>query len=359
MAILADHLWSTFARSVAMARKPYFRTFDGWWYAQVRVGAKRKQIKLVKGKEKEQEAYQAFCRLVADHDGDAPAPRAITVAVLSDLFLDHSQKHHKPDTFALYKHFLQDFCDLHGRKMAAEIKPFHVSRWLDGHATWKGCRPNAIASVKRAFAWASAEGLLDKNPIQSVKKPATGKRDRIVSKEERDEILTAIKDEEFRNFVIAMQETGCRPSEVARVTAADVNLEVGVWVFQKHKTAGKTNRPRVVYLTTVMLELTRKLIAKYPGGPLFRGPRGGRPFSRNGIRCRFRRLRAKLPHLAGVVSYSYRHTWATEALVNGVGIAQVAELMGHTSTEMVSTTYGHLADKLSHLREAAQKAISG
>jgi integrase len=29
--------------------------------------------------------------------------------------------------------------------------------------------------------------------------------------------------------------------------------------------------------------------------------------------------------------------------VNGVGVAQVAELLGHTSTEMVSQIYGHLA----------------
>jgi hypothetical protein len=58
-----------------MPRKPYFRTFDGWWYAQVRVGTKRKQIKLIKGKENEQEAYRAFCRLLADHDGEAPLHR--------------------------------------------------------------------------------------------------------------------------------------------------------------------------------------------------------------------------------------------------------------------------------------------
>jgi integrase len=342
-----------------MARKPFFRAFDGWWYAQVRVGTKRKQIKLVKGKENEQDAYRAFCRLLADHEGDAPAPKAITVAVLCDLFLDHSQKHNEPDTYALYKHFLQDFCDLHGRRLAAEVRPFHVTCWLDSHPTWKGCRPNAIAAVKRAFNWATAEGLLDRNPVAGVRKPPPGRRDRILSQAERDEILAAIKDEEFRTFVVAMQETGCRPSEVARVTAADVNLDAGVWVLKKHKTAGKTRRPRVVYLTPAMVELTRKLVARHPDGPLFRGPRGGRPFTRNGIRCRFKRLRKKLPHLAGVVSYSYRHTWATEALVNGVGIAQVAELMGHASTEMVSTTYGHLADKLGHLRDAAQKAISG
>lgn len=339
-----------------MARKPFFRAFDGWWYAQVRFGAKRKQIKLVRGKENEQEAYRAFCRVVADHEGDAPAPQAMTVAAVCDLFLDHSQKHHAPDTYSLYRYYLQDFCETHGRRMAVDTKPFHVTRWLDAHPTWKGSRANAIEAVKRAFGWATGEGLLTKNPVQTVKKPAKGRRTRVLTQEEREMILAAIRDEPFRQFVRAMQETGCRPSEVARVTAADVNLDAGVWVLAQHKTAKKTNRPRVVYLTPAMVELTHALVARNPEGPLFRGPRGNRPFSRNNIRCRFRRLREKLPALAGVVAYSYRHTFATEALTNGVGIAQVAELMGHTSTEMVSSVYGHLAERLGHMREAAKKA---
>jgi site-specific recombinase XerD len=94
----------------------------------------------------------------------------------------------------------------------------------------------------------------------------------------------------------------------------------------------------------------------YPEGPLFRGPRSKRGNTRNGIRCRFRRLREKLPHLAGVISYTARHSFATNALMNGVGIAHVAELMGHVDTSMVSSHYAHLAGNVQHMREAAKKA---
>jgi hypothetical protein len=45
--------------------------------------------------------------------------------------------------------------------------------------------------------------------------------------------------------------------------------------------------------------------------------------------------------------------------VNGVGVAQVAELMGHSDTSMVSSVYGHLADQVGHLREMARKAVGG
>lgn len=128
-----------------------------------------------------------------------------------------------------------------------------------------------------------------------------------------------IRDEPFRQFVRVMFETGARPGEVARVTAADVNLELGVWVFTRHKTAKKTRRPQAVYLPPAVVELCRGLIARFPEGPIFRGPRGQRPFKRNNIRCRFRRLRKKLPHLKHFVAYTARHTFVTHALRNNVG----------------------------------------
>jgi integrase/recombinase XerC len=156
-----------------------------------------------------------------------------------------------------------------------------------------------------------------------------------------------------------MLDTGCRPGEVARVTAADANPDLGVWVLAKHKTAKKTGKPRVIFLTPAMVDLTRRLMAAHPDGPLFRGPRGAKPFTRNGIRCRFRRLRAKLPHLTHFTAYSIRHTYCTTALVNGVGVAQVAELMGHSDTSMVSRVYGHPSGQLDHMREAARKATGG
>ena len=69
------------------------------------------------------------------------------------------------------------------------------------------------------------------------------------------------------------------------------------------------------YLTPTMQELTRKLMERYPTGPLFRnGP--CKPWTLNAIRCRFQNLRARLPHLRGVVSYKYRPSLVTDALEN-------------------------------------------
>ncbi len=305
------------------------------------------------------EIEQAYFRLMATDPAHLPKAAEVKVCQVADLFLDYSEKHHEPATYGSYKTFLQDFCDMYGTLLRRELKPLHVTRWLDAHPRWKGSRRNAVIALKRAFNWADAEGVLQPNPIKAVKKPPQRHRDRVLTPDERKEILSAIKDEAFRNFVFAMMETGARPGEVRRVTAAQVNLDLGIWFFKEHKTAKRTGKPRIIYLNEAMVELTRKLVAKYPEGPLFRGPRSKRGFSRNGVRCRFRNLREKLPHLNGVISYTARHSFATQALIKGVGIAHVAELLGHVDTTMVSQHYAHLAGNIQHMREAAKKATAG
>jgi integrase len=212
--------------------------------------------------------------------------------------------------------------------------------------------------VKRAFTWATGEGILKENPLRGLKKPPANRRERILTPEEWEELFAAVVDQEFKDFLTAMRETGCRPGEVRRVTAADVDLKAGIWVLEHHKTRKKTGLPRVVYLTPTMIELCKRLCERWPTGPIFRGPKrkGHRPFSRNAIRCRFRRLRAKLPSLVGVISYTLRHTWITDALERKVPVATVAELAGHKDLKMIQQHYAHLSEKRKHLQDAARQA---
>lgn len=288
-----------------------------------------------------------------------PADGDLSVVRVCDLFLDHARRHSDARTYRWYRDYLQDFCRHVPRLKVADLKPFHVTRWLDAHPGWGASRRNAVIAVKRPFNWAAKEGLIPASPVRAVKKPPGRSRARTLTREGRAELLAAIPDRQFREFVLAMQETGCRPSEVARVEAADCNLDLGVWVLHRHKTGGKTGKPRVVYLTRAVVDLSRRLAAEHPEGPLFRGPRSGRPFGMHGICSRFRRLREKLPHLRDAIAYAYRHSFATAALTRGVGVAQVAELLGHRDTAMVGRHYGHLADQVDHLRAAAAKAAGG
>jgi integrase len=334
--------------------KPFYRRFNDSWYVQVGP----KQIRLARGKGNEAEAYRRYFEVMAGQPtGKMPEPLPdATVAAICDLFLDWCQKHNAPRTYEWYRDFLQDFCDHLGKMPVADLKPFHVTRWLDRHPDWRSARRCAVVAAKRALNWAVDEGLIAASPVKKLRKPPVRSRERVLTAEERRQIFENYReDDPFRDFLLAMQETGARPGEITTVTGADVDFAAGVWVLRQHKTARKTGKPRVIILTPAMVELTARLAAKHPEGPLFRNE-DGNPWTRNAIRCRFRRIRTKLGLGSNLVAYLYRHTFTTDALEHGAGIADVCELLGHTTTDMVMRHYQHLREKREHLRQAAIKA---
>lgn len=351
--------------------KPWFRAAKGAWYVtvageQVRLGPHpEKAPPPRKGKAGwvvPPEIDRAFhAEMSRSPQAVAAAGPTATVAEVCDRFLDFSQRRHAASTYGGYKYFLGLLCNHKGtgRLPASDFRPIHVTEWIDAHAGWDGGRRHAVLAAKSAFAWADAQGVFAPDPLRKVKAEPGRVRERVLSEAERAEVMAAIRDRQFKDFVSALLATGCRPSEVARVTAADVDLAVGTWIFGEHKTRKKTRKARVVYLTDEMVEMSRRLIEKHPEGPIFRARNLDRPFTRHNVRLRFTRLRKKLPHLPHFVAYNCRATYATEALVRGVGVAQVAELLGHTSTEMVTRHYGKLASKVEHMREAAKKAAGG
>lgn len=346
-------------------QKVWFRKSKNAWFATILEGGRQKQIRLVNApddKHGKRLAEDQLLKELAARDYSVekesaadPVPSWATVAHVVNAFLAYSRGEHSTDTAAWHKSLLAPFVERFGKLRVTRLRKKHVRAWVRD----KGYNPTsankAIGVLKRAFNWAVEEEHLPRNPIAHVKKPKPLSRNRVVTPEERELILGAIKDAAFRRFVLAMTLTGCRPGEVARVTAADCDLATGVWVLAKHKTVKKTGRPRVVYLPPAGVELARELVAARPEGPLFLNSRG-RPWTRNAVRIRFRNLRKKFPALKGVIAYAYRHSFVTTALENGVGIAQVAEMLGHRSTDMVMRVYGHLGQRVEHMREQAAKA---
>ena len=215
--------------------KPWFRASKNAWYVQIG----RRQVSL--GKD-EAEAHRRFYRLMAEEGLDqARRPTAdIQVAVLCDLYLDHSRRHHAPATYEWYRTYLQDFCDRYGGLGVAALRPLHVTRWLEAHGWGQSTRRGAIAIIKRVLSYALAEGYIREDPLRSLKKPPMQRREKILSAEEQQALFDATADQSFRDFLTALQETGARPGEVSSVTAADVDLEEGLWVLHAHKARAKT-----------------------------------------------------------------------------------------------------------------------
>jgi integrase len=187
----------------------------------------------------------------------------------------------------------------------------------------------------------------------------------VVSEEEFAALLKLIRSESVRDILTVAWETGTRPVNLSRATAAnlthgetafiftDSNTEAGTTV---HKTFKQTGRPLVVPLTDVAREIVLRLVIKYPFGPLFRTPTG-LPWT--DLRLANTVLHyAKRAGLKGrFTAYSCRHTRATTLLEAGHSDTDVAAILGNTPG-VIHRNYSHIAAKVDRLRELLNQSRS-
>ncbi len=346
-------------------QKVWYRKSVGCWYATFTENAGQSQLKLISGPNDRATKKLAEAKLLDElklrPTAKKPSRKALAWITARDVlkgFLRFSKKNHEPTTYAWYKNFFKTFAGRFGNVRVNQLAKKHVLRWIE-KAKYNATSANrAVGALKAAFNWAVAEEHIPVNPIAHVKKPRGLTRDRILTMDERGLILMSAKGQAFREYLAALTLTGARPGEVARVSKETVDLDRGIWIFTKHKTAKKTGKPRIIYLCPEALELTKKLLAEHPEGPIFRNSRG-KPWTRNAIRIRFRNLRKKHPQLKGIIAYSYRSSFATDALEQGVPDTTVATLLGHTNTGTLHKFYARLSHKVDHLKNAAAKATQG
>jgi integrase len=153
------------------------------------------------------------------------------------------------------------------------------------------------------------------------------------------------------HVIVALHATGCRPSEIANLTAKEVKEDGGVIFFDlsEWKTEGK-HAFRHIFLTEELEAVVRMLRHQHPSGPLFRNLRGN-AWTRHSIAARFDDLRRMLDLPDTITAYSYRHTFATEWLRAGKSIKLLAQLLGN-SVGTIEKHYAHLLDDKAAMQAA-------
>lgn len=149
-------------------------------------------------------------------------------------------------------------------------------------------------------------------------------------------MLAACPNDSLRSVVEFMLFTGARPQEVVILEPGDW---YGTYFMLPIERAKGEKQERYIYVPEFLLATVDRLVAEKRDF-VFTNTQGGQ-WNRYSMGTAFRGLKTAMndPDLCAT---SCRHSFATWKLIAGVPIETVAKLMGHTSTRMVYSRYGHV-----------------
>jgi integrase len=332
--------------------EPFWRRERNCWYVQVG----KRQHRLSPDKNEAWRFYHEMMARPPDQRKPMPSGSDALVVELLDAFLDWAKTNQAEKTYRWHFDNIQNFVnEIPATLTVAELKPYHVTRIMDAKSTWSNSTKNGFArSVQRGMKWAEKQGLIERTPIPSIEKPVPENREVVITPEEFEDLLKRFPDQEFRDVLMTCWDSGCRPQEMMRVEAGNVDLANARWVFRLRQSKGK-KFTRIVYLTERAAGITRRLAAAHPTGPIFRNA-DGQPWDKNAINRRFHRKKKALGRK--LCLYHIRHSFATRMLLAGVDALIVSTWLGHKDVSTLAKVYQHLQHRPEFLHEKLRAANS-
>ncbi len=337
------------------SRKAYFTTYKG------------RQVPLASGPKDEPDGptYKAAVKKFAEVMQVGEAAKAegdnLVVTVL-DLYAVHLKNQNRLKTLDILLRCTKSAVAEFGSLKVRDLKPMQVQAWLDRMGTNRGIHRGRVRqwgdTMKRmaydklmaAFNWAVKQKMITRNPIDrgavELRKKGSRGRDYVLKSGEHEKIVAGSR-QNFADLLTFFAGTGCRPGEAYNATAAHYDRDLGAIIYRwdapegyVHKTARKTEKDRVIYLTPELVALVERLVERHPTGYLFRN-RDGEQWTNSAVYLMLKRRRKALKLTGKMIAYSYRHTFATSWLLEGGSIKILAELIGN-SVAMIEKHYGHL-----------------
>ncbi len=337
------------------SEKPWYRESRKAWYMTL----EGEQIPL--GKDARLARIE-FHRVMEDYEKKqgtqkAKTPRAPRVKNVHTEFLSWVKDNRAERTFDWYDSHIKGFEESLGanlnRMKVIDLNPNHVYSWVN-HKSHKGWgttfKRGAIVAIQRVYNWAS-RNLSIPSPLGSMEKPTAETRDNHLTQKDFDKLMTFVRGKNFRDLLEFVWATGCRPQELRAIEADFCHLDRKTIEFPVKDSKGKKAK-RVILLQTKALELVKRLMEKYPDGPIFRNE-DGNPWTAYAINCNFQRIskRSKLSYAL----YDIRHSFCQRMLESGIDHIAAAEILGHRNAIMIAKVYSHMAKAHGHLRSELRK----
>ena len=258
-------------------------------------------------------------------------------------FLDYlrSEKRYSEHTLTSYRKDLQQFLEFSGVQSKAdltEVRSNVVRGWvvelMEKDFTARSVN-RKLSTLRTFFKFLMKEGLVNHNPLKTVKGPKASKRLPSFAKTEQldtpnmdglfTDDFTGVRDRLMFEF---LYQTGIRSSELVGLTDDRVKAK-------QIKVIGKRNKERIIPITSQL----ERLIQEYKElrknitietGSFFVLDSGKKLYPKfvyrkiNSYLTKATDLEKRSPHVL-------RHTFATHMLNNGAGLEVLKDLLGHAN----------------------------
>lgn len=270
-----------------------------------------------------------------------------------------------PRTVAAYGNDLRLFSALvegAGRSVEAaepaDVRDFIASLVRDGYMSSSVNR--ALSAVKGFYRYLLRYGHASTNPAKDVESlPMARTLPAFMFEDEMAEFIDGSPDDGFagardRAIFETLYSTGCRVSELAGLTPADVDLRAG-----RARVTGKGSKERVVFLSDTARAAIEAWLpyrsarlagmgedeARHFG--FFLNAKSG-PLSTRGIAYIVERRMAASGRSRRLSPHGFRHSFATHLVGRGADIRVVQAMLGHRN---ISTTQVYTHVDMARLRE--------
>ena len=230
-----------------------------------------------------------------------------------------------------------------GYCLLADITPATINEHKNAMTQSAATVDKYIKNLQHAFSIAVNEWeWLSDNPVKKVKSPKLPRgRVRFLDDDDRIKLLEACKESPnplLYPCVILAISTGMRQAEQMELVWSDVNLKDGYLILHETKNGDR----RRVTLAGASLELLKEhaKVRRLDTKLLF--PSNRNPQKPIDLRKAFKNAMEK-SQITDFKWHDLRHCTASYLAMNGASLAEIAEILGHRTLQMVKR-YSHLSD---------------
>ena len=244
-----------------------------------------------------------------------------------------------------------------GTMRLSQVRPIHLQEVLNETQGKSATLVNAVFhAVRFFFSKAKQNGMIASDPSDGLVKPTAKKKEtrRALTADERKSMIAVGFTKRKYYLFMLMLFCGCRPSEAADATGADIETHDGYNVLHVRGTKTALS-DRFVPVPDILFNYIKntpknEYIAQYENGNKVTSDNRRRcwqSFVREvnlymGAKTYRNKLVPPLPLADDLVPYCLRHEYCTELARRGVDIRVAQKLMGHSNIRMTANVYTNL-----------------